>query len=424
MVDHPVLVGLIDPTKSVDTHVVCAPVSSDISPLNVVWARLAGFKPLWTPAIVTYVYKDGECSVFFLSTFARVEEQEVGNVESGWLGEEESMRLLPTDKPTGKVQFAFIPYTDCCLWNSEGCCMLAEYEKTAGSQNTLKIANALFDKSMGVPAFIMKDHLYRSSVENHSVAQTQIVNKSVIPSLRLHHLKLFIECNLMELFWRTIAHARQFVKPVLDETYGGYHLIAAQNWPTDSDIAAGRATEVCLVYCGNILVHDEAIRCDSSNNDWNRYVAEIPNTCTIWDKSGTVNINHTGKNLYVNGLKYSDPNSSLWAPGPTVNHERTKYCKLEPHHVNDQSGMKGFWLQRKRGHTITKGEPLFWSYDGGAGKFDQDFNLANAPPPRGWIPTQDFKPAKRKATRNLEKPQKKHKKMQPHNGQKAANDIP
>jgi hypothetical protein len=75
-----------------------------------------------------------------------------------------------------------------------------------------------------------------------------------------------------------------------------------------------------------------------------------------------------------------------------VNHERVKYCKLAPYHVvGTGDSMRGFWLQRKKGEIITKGEPLFWSYDCGAGKFDKDYGLSTStPPPIGWISTEDI----------------------------------
>jgi hypothetical protein len=150
--------------------------------------------------------------------------------------------------------------------------------------------------------------------------------------------------------------------------------------------------EICLVYPGTILTFgeakqlEEASGCDDVHRDANRYVAEIPNTSVFMDQSGRQNLNPTGSNLYVDGLKYADPRSPLWAPGPTVNHERVLFAKLEPHH-SETANLRGFWLQRKKGETITKGEPLFWNYDCGAGKFDLDFGLAGKPPPFGWKPS-------------------------------------
>jgi hypothetical protein len=162
----------------------------------------------------------------------------------------------------------------------------------------------------------------------------------------------------------------------------------ALDWPTDREIADSTESDVFLVYPGEILTSVEAAAMEDASQDQmhldlNRYVAEIPNTAVIMDKSGTSNINITGANLFVNGIKYSDPQNDLWAPGPTVNHERSEYCKLEPHHSTTEN-MRGFWLQRKRGETIFRGEPLFWSYDCGAGKFDEDFGLIGKPAPAGW----------------------------------------
>jgi hypothetical protein len=209
-------------------------------------------------------------------------------------------------------------------------------------------------------------------------------------------LRLFLETNMIELHWRCIGYARQFVKAVPDEIFGGFHLIAAQDWPTDKDVDRG-IPEVCLIYPGQVLTSDEARELENAcksgiHEDRNRYVAEMPNTAVIYDKTGKVNVNSTGKNLFVDGFKYADPLSPIWAPGPTVNHERVKYCKLAPYHVvGTGDSMRGFWLQRKKGEIITKGEPLFWSYDCGAGKFDKDYGLSTStPPPIGWISTEDI----------------------------------
>lgn len=405
--------GLVDPTC--DTGIspplaVCQAVREcGLSVPCVVWAKLVGFTPLWTPALISYIYRDGECAVFFLSRAlypvsgkgSKKQKNSTESILPSW--HSESLKVRPYEEPVGPVQFSFIPVSNVLSWegvHKEG--FLTQVKNSSKSKlytDSILLgdelnADGFIDRSVW-PPFFVKDHLLRSQVEGHSLEQESVVEAQVRPALRLHHLKLFIETNLIELHWRTIAHARQFVKAVPDEIFGGYHLIAAQDWPTDRDVSSG-VGDVFLVYVGNILSYDEANQEESEtvlHQDLNRYVAEIPNTSEIFDKKKN-NLNHTGKNLYVDGLKYADPCSPLWAPAPTVNHERVEYCKLEPHHVCEENNtMRGFWLQRKKGAVIYKGEPLFWSYDCGAGKFDSDFNLTpNTPPPIGWRPNPSSKP--------------------------------
>ena len=272
----------------------------------------------------------------------------------------------------------------------------------------IELGNQIIENPQLVPEYIRRESLRRSAVQSHAEEVMRSMD-SVRTVLKLHHLKLFMESNMVELHWRTIGYARQYVKAVPDEIFGGFHLIAAQDWPTDKDIENG-VPDVFLMYPGAVLTEAEAIELEDAcksgiHEDRNRYVAEIPNTSIIWDKTKTFNVNTTGKNLFVDGFKYADPLSPIWAPGPTVNHERVKYCKLAPYHVTGTNeSMRGFWLQRKKGEIITKGEPLFWSYDCGAGKFDKDYGLnASTPPPIGWRSTDDILRERTKQSIRLKK---------------------
>ncbi|EER15617.1 hypothetical protein Pmar_PMAR008311, partial [Perkinsus marinus ATCC 50983] len=224
--------------------------------------------------------------------------------------------------------------------------------------------------------------------------------------------KKYLELCILELQGRCLGRAKQFVEAVKDEHYGGWHLIAAQDWPTDEQVRQGLEEDVMLVYAGSVLTREEAMQMETASEnvhtDDNRYVAEIPNSNFMWDLYSSRKMVETEHNFFVNGAQYADPSSLMWSIGPTVNHERVEYCKLEPRHCevklrrasskngDENQWLRGFWLQRKRGEIITEGEPLFWSYDGGAGKFDRDFNLIGAPPPQGWISTEEIKSRRRR----------------------------
>ncbi|EER16269.1 hypothetical protein Pmar_PMAR003733 [Perkinsus marinus ATCC 50983] len=58
------------------------------------------------------------------------------------------------------------------------------------------------------------------------------------------------EVFLIELQGRCLGRAKQFVEAVKDEHYGGWHLIAAQDWPTDEQVRQGLEEDVMLVYAG------------------------------------------------------------------------------------------------------------------------------------------------------------------------------
>ena len=364
--EKPDLVGLVDPTD--DEFTAFAPTETSrgsmvkCQDLEIVWAKMTGYKPLWSPGIVACIFSES-VGVIFLDPSAN-------NSQFAW--------LAPSVKPwAGTHKQIFLKQINA----------VSAGKRQSSLLEAVIQGDEIVTGRSPIPAPLLRD----VEVRAHLCA-TERTLQLVRPALKLHHLKLFIETNMMELHWRTIAYARQFVKAVPDELFGGFHLVAAQDWPTDREVDSGKVGEVFLTYPGNVLTASEASGshlCKSrQHSDANRYVAEIPNTAEILDKSGKVNLNFTNKNLFVDGLKYSDPKSPLWAPGPTVNHERTQYCKLQPHHVTGPSALRGFWLQRKRGERIFKDEPLFWSYDCGAGKFDADFDLGvHSPPPLGWRPS-------------------------------------
>jgi hypothetical protein len=402
----------------------------DFAPLQPVWAKMVGYKPTWTPAIISYIYPtqsvDGSTTentavVFFLESFVASSSSEentpppyLGNrILPSWFIEEQDMRIVPSDQPGPSVQRTFLNPSTCLKpWNGphketylKQVHAVGGGKKLSSLLSAVELGDRISETDKAVPVYVIKDKKNRESILAHSQNGLQIMSKSVLPQLKLHHLKLFLETNMVELHWRCIGYARQFVKAVPDEIFGGFHLIAAQDWPTDKDLEKG-IPEVCLIYPGQVLSGDEARELENAcksgiHEDRNRYVAEMPNTAVIYDKTGKINVNTTGKNLFVDGFKYADPLSPIWAPGPTVNHERVKYCKLAPHHVVGTSdSMRGFWLQRKKGEIITKGEPLFWSYDCGAGKFDKDYGLTNStPPPIGWRSTEDI--IKERAARGI-----------------------
>ena len=395
-----------------------APLGDELAPLKPVWAKMVGYKPTWSPAIVSYIYTEhvtgpNRMVVFFLESFVNSSEmnERMQSIDPRthlqlpkWFIEEEGMRITPSDYPrTKNIQNTFLnPHTCVKPWSgSHMDSFIKNIESVSSSARkklllgAVELANHIHQSADCVPQYVRKDYMKRASIQAH--CESQLVSMdSVRLQLKLHHLKLFLESNMIELHWRTIGYARQYVKAVADEIFGGFHLIAAQDWPTDKDVDNG-VPDVFLIYPGTVLTESEAIELENAcksgiHEDRNRYVAEIPNTAVIFDKTKTVNINSTGTNLFVDGFKYADPTSPIWAPGPTVNHERVKYCKLAPHHVTGTSdSMRGFWLQRKRGEVITKGEPLFWSYDCGAGKFDKDYGLtASTPPPIGWRSTEEI----------------------------------
>ena len=420
------LPGLIDPLQeeglyedivnSTGTADSGSPPAPGCGPLAIVWVKVAGYKPLWSPGIVSHVLPSfvgvtNRYFTFFIdnSVFEAAEEAENVGATSNKLrttskpnwyleseGSEETDHHDYSSIPPG-IQYAWVTEVDLNPWNcvNREKFILAisklESKKRKSYSNAIAYGDRMHSDPSSIPVFLVRDSNYRESVQKH----TDSVNLDlarVRPALKLEHLKVFLEANMIELHWRTIAYARQFVKAVKDEVFGGYHLIAAQDWPRDADVDRG-IPDVFLIYPGTILTESETKILDSEeyckkgiHEDRNRYVAEIPNTAEIFDKSGKYNVNFTQKNLFVDGFKYSNPESPLWAPGPTVNHERVKYCKLAPHHVSGNQSIRGFWLQRKRGEVIMRGEPLFWSYDCGAGKFDADFGLnkPNVPPPIGW----------------------------------------
>lgn len=411
--------GLINPL--LDTEVVpvtILPGLKTVGPsmpiLTPVWVKMTGFKPAWSPGIISFSFPESSQIqnrnfVFFIEgsvfdTAAASENAQPANGHSAkakWVIEEQAASIRkPKDKLPPGVKYAWISDANIKSLNGghrEGfvrAIQSLDSRKKKFLNEAILHADRMLADASSVPRFVVRDFLYRSSVQAHSDQVTREIEQ-IRPALKLNHLKLFIEANMMELHWRTIAYARQFVKAIKDEIFGGFHLVAAQDWPRDKDVDAG-VPEVFLVYPGSILSEAEAQELEAScksgiHEDRNRYVAEIPNTAVILDKTGQNNVNWTGKNLFVDGLKYANPQSPTWAPGPTVNHERTKYCKLAPHHVEGtDTSLRGFWLQRKRGEVITKGEPLFWSYDCGRGKFDADFGLIDAPPPVGWISTKDI----------------------------------
>ena len=404
-----------DPTLSTCAHTPVGSPSSaqlndDIGPLKPVWVKVIGYKPTWSPAIVSYIYSDlvtgpSRMVVYFLEGLhpsrhgtSTLEDQSVPR----WFIEEEGMRSL--EATPKNIQSTFInPQTCVKPWAGPHTTSYIERIQTMSSSSgrkkllldAIELGNRLVQFPEAVPDFVRKDNLKRASIQSHSESVLRSMEQ-VRLKLKLEHLKLFMESNMVELHWRTIGYARQFVKAVPDEIFGGFHLIAAQDWPTDKDVENG-VPDVFLIYPGQVLTETEAHELENAcksgiHEDRNRYVAEIPNTAVIYDKSKSVNVNTTGKNLFVDGFKYADPLSAIWAPGPTVNHERVKYCKLAPHHVTGTAdSMRGFWLQRKRGEIITKGEPLFWSYDCGAGKFDKDYGLTSSTPaPIGYRSTDEI----------------------------------
>ena len=403
---------LLDPPPPLldSTHPIPSPETVSYEPLRAVWVRMAGYKPAWTPAIISYILPRSvtinRYFVFFIDgpsfdSALPFQSPNTSSVTPRWVVEEQGCRLWrPEDRQPANVKYTWISDANLKPWEGLHRESFLKAIKGLDGRKRKQLTDAVASGDRinadpsSVPALVVRDSKYRASVQAHS-DQVAVDLVNVRPALKLHHLKLFLEANMIELHWRTIAYARQFVKAIPDEIFGGFHLIAAQDWPRDRDVDSGAASEVFLAYPGAILDEAEAIALESSckngiHEDRNRYVAEIPNTAEILDKSGSYNVNCTGRNLFVDGLKYADPTSPVWAPGPTVNHERTQYCKLAPHHVSGGESIRGFWLQRKRGEIITKGEPLFWSYDGGAGKFDADFGLKSAPPPTGWISTKEI----------------------------------
>ena len=409
--DEPTLVtGLVDPTEDVaieDGGTVSMSEEALLPSLSVVWAKVPG--TLWAPGIVTGFNNTGatEYVVFFLEGVVPVshtEEISTSNIPS-WLAAELECEVQPWER-LSTAKYAFLPQSAVKPWKCQTSEQMLKLIKGARKRelfHATEIAESIDSGAIAIPAHMRKDALARSRAQKHAEESLQAMT-TVRPALKLQHLKLFLETNLVELHWRTIARARQYVRVVHDETFGGYHLIAAQDWPTDREIDEGKEQDVFLVYPGRVLTSEEAHSMEAETQrdvsdlsavhvDRNRYVAEIPGTVTILDKNGQSNLNSSGFNFYVDGIEYADPNSALWAPAPTVNHERVEYCKLEPHHSTADS-MKGFWLQRKRGEIIHRGEPLFWSYDCGAGKFDADFGLIGKPPPVGWKPSQARKKVK------------------------------
>ena len=408
------LVGLMDPLDDpslLPKEIEAAAPTEEVVRFGitqVVWAKMVGYKPLWTPAIITAV--GSESKQYFViyvmgSAFQEPPSSSAENTtDSNRLPQwfiEEKKEEIGHRLPTG-IQFAWIPAFNLKCWEGDhkynfiqAISKLDPLKKRNAYIEAVSFCDRMAQAPNSIPSFIHRDADYRMGVMNHT--QSVAADLAIVrPALKLIHLKLFLESNMIELHWRTISYAREFVRAVEDDVFGGYHLIAAQDWPTDEQVDTGKFPEVILMYPGAILTADEAAAMEVEERngihlDRNRYVAEIPNTCEILDKSGKVNVNPTGKNLFVDGLKYSDPTSPCWAPGPTVNHERTQYCKLEPHHVSGNEPIRGFWLQRKRGEIITKGEPLFWSYDCGAGKFDADYSLDQLGPPIGWISTAEIK---------------------------------
>ncbi|KAF4691684.1 8-oxoguanine glycosylase ogg1 [Perkinsus olseni] len=425
---------------------------------SVVWARIPVRGPSWTPAVLTHVLK-GEAitapyMVYFLereqlpvahlrpsqsassvvgdaSTVSEsgaegsvketsseptvsAEEKSVENMSvtdeisvtskqlatrdehgrpiSEWLRELMARRLT-SDERDRAPKFSWLERNAIQPWN---CPRKQDYEKIihrAPPHKKRSLSDAVlfgdafhsgeFDdrEGKGLPSHIFKEYLRQQKHQAHIEAQ----NKSMVLSERFYvetFTKKYLELSLLELQCRCLGRARQFVKAVEDEHYGGWHLIAAQDWPTDDQIRQGLEEDVILVYAGSVLTREEAMQMEASSENV-----------------------HTDDNR----AQYADPTSKMWSIGPTVNHERVEYCKLEPRHCEvrlsrSSSGhssdegqlLRGFWLQRKRGEIITEGEPLFWSYDGGAGKFDRDFNLIGAPPPQGWISTEEIKSKRRR----------------------------
>ncbi|KAF4715814.1 8-oxoguanine glycosylase ogg1, partial [Perkinsus olseni] len=348
---------------------------------------------------------------------------EHGRPISEWLRELMARRLT-SDERDRAPKFSWLERNAIQPWN---CPRKQDYEKIihrAPPHKKRSLSDAVlfgdafhsgeFDdrEGKGLPSHIFKEYLRQQKHQAHIEAQ----NKSMVLSERFYvetFTKKYLELSLLELQCRCLGRARQFVKAVEDEHYGGWHLIAAQDWPTDDQIRQGLEEDVILVYAGSVLTREEAMQMEASSEnvhtDDNRYVAEIPNSNFVWDLFSTMKMIETKDNYFVNGAQYADPTSMMWSIGPTVNHERAEYCKLEPRHCEvrlsrSSSGhssdegqlLRGFWLQRKRGEIITEGEPLFWSYDGGAGKFDRDFNLIGAPPPQGWISTEEIKSKRRR----------------------------
>jgi hypothetical protein len=414
----PDLAGLVDPLTDESIPLLnqttsVSETSESFRLLQVVWTKMIGYKPSWTPGIISAIGQNNQYLILFIQGPNFAEEGSSENttptpnrppLDSSalpkWYIEEHGLvdgaRWLPPD-----VQYAHITGSDLRPWEGphadnliKAISKLTDSRKRRMYLDAILSGNRMHARPESIPTFVIKDSEYRQCVQQHSASVSADL-AVVRPLLKMAHLKLFLECNMMELHWRTIAYARQYVRAVGDEIFGGYHLIAAQDWPRDEEVEKG-VPDVILMYPGAVLTADEAaaLEVEERNGvhvDRNRYVAEMPNTAEILDKSGTVNLNTTKTNLFVDGLKYSDPTSPLWAPGPTVNHERTQYCKLEPHHVSGKEPIRGFWLQRKRGEIITKGEPLFWSYDCGAGKFDADYGLHKLPPPIGWISSDEIR---------------------------------
>ncbi|KAF4675717.1 hypothetical protein FOL46_000484 [Perkinsus olseni] len=316
---------------------------------------------------------------------------EHGRPISEWLRELMARRLT-SDERDRAPKFSWLERNAIQPWN---CPRKQDYEKIihrAPPHKKRSLSDAVlfgdafhsgeFDdrEGKGLPSHIFKEYLRQQKHQAHIEAQ----NKSMVLSERFYietFTKKYLELSLLELQCRCLGRARQFVKAVEDEHYGGWHLIAAQDWPTDDQIRQGLEEDVILVYAGSVLTREEAMQMEASSEnvhtDDNRYVAEIPNSNFVWDLFSTMKMIETKDNYFVNGAQYADPTSKMWSIGPTVNHERVEYCKLEPRHCEvrlsrSSSGhssdegqlLRGFWLQRKRGEIITEGEPLFWSYDG------------------------------------------------------------
>ncbi|KAF4659491.1 8-oxoguanine glycosylase ogg1 [Perkinsus chesapeaki] len=454
---------------------------------SVVWARMPGKGPSWTPAVLTHVLKESTSSSRYMVYFLEREElpvmhlrptqsvssvvEDASTVESGvegsvkesesapaessevksetsvsageneaaaapsstealgtedqygrpisqWLRDALQTRLTPAERERN-CKYNWLERNAIQAWS---CDRKPEYEriiKRAPSHKRRHLLDAIlfgdayysgkFDdwERKGLPTHIYKDYLRQKSVQEHIESQGKFY-EATKNTLSVMYMKCFLEMSLIELHWRCACRTRQFVKAVRDDHYGGWHLIAAQDWPTDEQIDEGLEEEVILVYAGTLLTYEEAMdmerRSEDVHTDLNRYVAEVPNSNCIWDFSRDMRLLPTEDNFFVDGRSYADPTTPWWSPGPTVNHERVEYCKLEPRHCeagrqrkrrsdedSPRDWLRGFWLQRKKGEVITCGEPLFWSYDGGAGKFDRDFNLIGAPPPQGWISTAEIK---------------------------------
>jgi hypothetical protein len=386
------------PTPSTEAPAV-EPQVRTVEPLEVVWAKVAGAKPAWAPAVLGFIYPQSTSPTPFFVWFLEGVDADTSpppppqtDGPSWYLASLETKCI----KPRG-VKCAYLTWQNVKPFDGphrEGYLKGIAATNNGTRKKQLMDAVVLGDSIRAgltpIPDFILRDQKGKQNVLDHEQYAAKQLDVVVLPGVKLENVKLYIECNMLQLHWRCITRAFEFVRVIQDEVFGGWHLIAAKDWPTDKEVDAG-VQDVLLVYPGQVLTEAEALVLEEScksgiHDDRNRYVAEIPNTAQILDRGNNVNLNGTGKNLFVDGFKFADPGTSIWAPGPTVNHERMEYCKLEPRH-SLSNDIRGFWLQRKRGEIITRDEPLFWSYDCGAGKFDQDFGLVGKEPPVGWVST-------------------------------------